>query len=67
MCADGALGGLGAKEFNECWRKTEVIREYKCLRYTFGDMELPYVFATEHNRFRDRTVLWRGVILKATT
>jgi len=31
--------------------------------YTFGDMDLPYVFVAEHNRFRDRTVVKRGVIL----
>ena len=30
--------------------------------FTFGDMELPYVFAAEHSRFKDRTVVRRGVV-----
>ena len=51
------------KKFKECWRKTEVFREYARNLYTFGDMELPYIFAAEHERFKDRTMVWRGVIL----
>lgn len=50
------------KKFRECWSKTEVIREYHPLLFTFGDMVLPYVFAAEHGRFKDRTVVRRGVV-----
>ena len=49
--------------FKEYWKKTEVIREYRRMLYTFGDMELPYVFVAEHSRFRDRTVVRRGIVL----
>jgi len=49
--------------FKEYWKKTEVIREYRRMLYTFGDMELPYVFVAEHGRFKDRTVVRRGVVL----
>jgi hypothetical protein len=51
------------EKFNECWRSTEVIREYQRMLFTFGDMELPYVLAAEHGRFRDRTVVRKGVVL----
>ena len=51
------------ENFNECWKSTEVIREYQRMLFTFGDMELPYVLAAEHNRFRDRTVVRKGVVL----
>jgi len=40
-----------------------VIREYQRMLYTFGDMELPYVFAAEHSRLKDRTVVRKGVVL----
>jgi len=50
-------------KFNEHWRSTEVIREYQQMLFTFGDMELPYVLVAEHNRFRDRTVVRKGVVL----
>ena len=50
------------KKFKECWSKTEVIREYRPMLFTFGDMDLPYVFAAEHGRFRDRSVVRRGVV-----
>ena len=51
------------EQFNECWSKTEVIREYQRMLFTFGDMKLPYVFAAEHSRFKDRTVVRKGLIL----
>ena len=51
------------ENFNECWRSTEVIREYQRMLFTFGDMELPYVLAAEHSQFRDRTVVRKGVVL----
>jgi len=51
------------EKFKAYWKRTEVIREYQRMLYTFGDMDLPYVFVAEHNRFRDRTVVKRGVIL----
>ena len=50
-------------EFKEHWSATEVIREYQRMLFTFGDMELPYVLVAEHNRFRDRTVVRKGVVL----
>ena len=53
---------MDRKKFRECWSKTEVIREYHQMLFTFGDMELPYVFAAEHGRFKDRTVVRRGVV-----
>jgi len=49
--------------FKEYWKRTEVIREYRRMLYTFGDMELPYVFVAEHSRFKDRTVVRRGIVL----
>ena len=52
-----------SEKFKEYWRRTEVIREYQSTLYTFGDMELPYVFAAEHNRFTDRIVVRKGVVL----
>lgn len=51
------------ERFKEYWKRTEVIREYQRMLYTFGDMDLPYVFVAEHNRFRDRTVVKKGVII----
>jgi len=51
------------QNFKECWKRTEVIREYQRMLYTFGDMELPYVFVAEHGRFRDRTVVRKGIVL----
>lgn len=58
-----SMAEFDRKRFRECWSKTEVIREYNQMLFTFGDMELPYVFAAEHGRFRDRTVVRRGVVL----
>ena len=51
------------EKFREFWRRTEVIREYRRALYTFGDAKLPYVLAAEHLRFRDRTVVRKGVIV----
>ncbi len=51
------------EKFKEYWRRTEVIRKYQRMLYTFGDMELPYVFAAEHGQLRDRTVVRKGIIL----
>ena len=51
------------ERFRESWRQTEVIREYRRALYTFGDAKLPYVLAAEHVRFRDRTVVRKGVIV----
>lgn len=53
---------MDRKKFRECWSQTEVIREYHQMLFTFGDMELPYVFAAEQGRFKDRTVVRRGVV-----
>ena len=57
------MAELDKERFKEYWRRTEVLREYQRILYTFGDMELPYVFAAEHGRFRDRTVVRRGLIV----
>lgn len=54
---------LDKEKFKEYWRRTEVIREYQRMLYTFGDMELPYVFVAEHSRFKDRTVVRKGIVL----
>lgn len=51
------------EKFKEYWKKTEVIREYQRILYTFGDMSLPYIFVAEHSRFRDRTVARKGVVM----
>ncbi len=51
------------QKFKDYWRRTEVIRQYQRILYTFGDTELPYVFAAEHGRFRDRTIVRKGVVL----
>jgi hypothetical protein len=50
-------------KFKEYWRRTEVIREYQRMLYTFGNMELPYVLVAEHNRLKDRAVVRKGVVL----
>jgi hypothetical protein len=49
-------------KFREFWKRTEVIREYQRMLYTFGDMDLPYVFVAEHSQFRDRSLIRRGII-----
>mgnify|MGYP000459837141 CR=1 FL=1 len=50
-------------KFKEYWRRTEIIREYQRMLYTFGDTKLPYVFVAQHSRFKDRTVVRKGVVL----
>ncbi len=50
-------------KFNEYWRSTEVIREYRRMLFTFGAMQLPYVLVTEHDRFKDRAVVMKGFVL----
>ncbi len=50
-------------KFNEYWRSTEVIREYRRMLFTFGAMELPYVLVTEHDRFKDRAIVMKGFVL----
>lgn len=50
------------EEFKKYWIATEVIREYQRILFTFGDMELAYVLAAEHSRFKDRTVVRKGVV-----
>lgn len=49
-------------QFKECWQKTEVIREYERILYTFGDMTLPYIFVAEHEAYNDRTLVRKGVV-----
>ena len=51
------------EQFNQWWRSTEVIREYQRMLFTFGAMELPYVLVAEHDRFKDRTVVMKGLVL----
>ena len=51
------------QKFNECWRSTEIIREYQRMLFTFGAMELPYVLVAEHGRFKDRAVVIKGLVL----
>ncbi len=51
------------EQFNQCWRSTEVIREYERMLFTFGAMELPYVLVAEHGQFKDRAVVMKGLVL----
>lgn len=51
------------EKFEECWKATEVIREYQRMLFTFGDMEVPYVLIAEHGRFKDRAVVTRGIVM----
>jgi hypothetical protein len=57
------MSDFDKEKFNECWRSTEVIREYERMLFTFGAMELPYVLVAEHDRFRDRAVVMKGLVL----
>ncbi len=57
------MSDFDRRKFEECWKATEIIREYQRMLFTFGDMELPYVLIAEHSRFRDRTVIRKGVVL----
>ena len=57
------MSELGRNKFEECWRATEVIREYQRMLFTFGDMEVPYVLVTEHDRFKDRAIVRKGVVM----
>ena len=57
------MSEFSRQKFNECWRSTEVIREYQRMLFTFGAMELPYVLVAEHNRFKDRAIVMKGRVL----
>ncbi len=59
----GEMSELDREKFNECWRSTEVIREYQRMLFTFGAMELPYVLVAEHGQFKDRAVVMKGLVL----
>jgi len=48
--------------FDKYWQKTEIIREYHQILFTFGDMRLPYVFMAEHASYSDRTLVQRGTV-----
>jgi hypothetical protein len=48
--------------FEQYWKKTEIIREYHRVLFTFGDMKLPYVFLAEHTGFTDRTLVYKGMV-----
>ncbi len=50
------------EHFKKYWQKTEIIREYQQILFTFGDMRLPYVFVAEHGSYSDRTLVRKGVI-----
>ena len=51
------------EKFEECWKATEVIREYQRMLFTFGDMEVPYVLIAEHDRYKDRAIITKGVVM----
>ena len=53
---------LDRDDFRRYWTKTEVIREYQQILYTFGDMRLPYIFVAEHEQFKDRTLVRKGIV-----
>ena len=57
------MSDFDRERFNEYWSATEVIREYQRMLFTFGAMELPYVLVAEHERFNDRAVVMKGLIL----
>ncbi len=57
------MSDFNRQKFNECWRATEVIREYQRMLFTFGAMELPYILVAEHDRFKDRAVVMKGHVL----
>ena len=57
------MSDFARDKFEECWRATEVIREYQRMLFTFGDMEVPYVLVTEHDRFKDRAMVRKGVVM----
>ncbi len=48
--------------FRECWERTEIIRQYQRMLYTFGDTELGYLFVAQHSFLSDRTVVRRGIL-----
>lgn len=49
--------------FKQWWKSTEIIREYDRTLFTFGDMQLPYIFAAEHHQFDDRIIVRRGMVV----
>ena len=57
------MADFDRERFNECWRSTEVIREYQRMLFTFGAMELPYVLVAEHSQFKDRAIVMKGLVL----
>ena len=57
------MSEIDREQFNRCWRSTEVIREYQRMLFTFGAMELPYVLVAEHDRFKDRAVVMKGLVM----
>lgn len=57
------MSEFNRNKFEECWKATEVIREYQRMLFTFGDMEVPYVLVTEHSLFKDRAVIRKGVVM----
>lgn len=50
-------------KFRHCWEKTEVIRRYRPMLYTFGDTELPYMFVAGHSSLKDRTIVRHGAVI----
>ncbi|MFC1738294.1 hypothetical protein ACFL1G_04490 [Planctomycetota bacterium] len=50
------------EKFKEYWKQTEIIREYQRILFTFGDIELPYVFIAENRNLPDRTVVRKGTV-----
>ena len=50
-------------KFRQYWQQTIIIREYQRLLFTFGDMELPYVFVAENTTLPDRTVIQKGTMV----
>ena len=56
------MSGIDREQFNQCWRSTEVIREYERMLFTFGAMELPYVLVAEHSQFKNRTIVMKGLV-----
>lgn len=53
---------INRETFRKCWVGTDIIREYQRMLFTFGDMELPYIFVGGHPHFKDRVVVIKGVV-----
>lgn len=52
---------IDQETFDRYWNKTEIIRSYEPMLFTFTDTDLPYIIAGEHH-LKDRVVVIKGVV-----